>query len=127
MVPVEQLIVGTAQVLGTGAAELRGLLATTLLMFFQFVGAAEPAYVTNLYFLAYLDPWTGNGAGTGSCDGDSTRLRLPMGSGSGSRLPTGMSFRVGFPSRLGFHRLTLYPKTGDVCDSQCLTVAREIR
>lgn len=100
MVPVEQLIVGAAQVLGAGAAELRGLLTTTLLVFFQFVGTAEPAYVADLYFLAYLDPWTGNGAGTGSCDGDGARLRFPMGCASGSRLLTSVRFGVSFPPRL---------------------------
>ncbi len=53
-----------AEVLGTSAAELHGLLSATLLMLFQLFGAAESPNVANLQFLTILDTRGGYGSRT---------------------------------------------------------------
>ncbi len=55
-----------AEVLGTSAAELHGLLRATLLMLFQLFWAAESPNVANLQFLTGLDTQDGNGGRTGT-------------------------------------------------------------
>ncbi len=55
MVSVEEVVVGTAEVLAAAVAKLRGRLAATLLMLLQFFRAAESADVAHFYFLTSLD------------------------------------------------------------------------
>ena len=68
-----------AEVPSAGIAELRGLLATTFLASFQFFGAAEASYVTNLHLLTCLD--ARNGSRRWTRDGDCSRS-LPYSSPS---------------------------------------------
>ena len=65
MVPVKQLVVAIAQVLGTAAAELGSLLGAPFFMGFELFRTSEASNIANLDLLANLDIGSGSPGCTG--------------------------------------------------------------